>query len=80
MWENQGQCAAFVYDIRIDEAFRRHGYGSQAFRELENKVRALGGRWIALHVFGNNYAALEMYQKLGYETTNVLMAKTLNVQ
>jgi len=75
--ESQGQRAAFVYDVRIDEAFRRHGYGSSAFRELENRVRALGGRKISLHVFGSNLAAREMYQKLGYETTNVLMAKTV---
>ncbi len=60
MRERQGQRAAFVYEVRIDEAFRRHGYGLQAFHELENKVRALGGNRISLHVFGNNHAALEM--------------------
>ncbi len=80
MRESQGQRAAFVYDVRIDEAFRRHGYGSQAFRELENRVRALGGNKISLHVFGSNHAAQDMYKKLGYETTNVLMAKTLDAQ
>ena len=78
--ESQGQPTAFVYDVRIDEAFRRQGYASQAFREMENKVRALGWKKISLHVFGNNDAALEMYKKLGYEMTNVLMAKTLDPQ
>jgi len=71
------QCEAFVYDVRIDEAFQRHGYGSQAFRELEHKVRELGASKIALHVFGHNHAAREMYKKLGYEETNVMMAKDL---
>ena len=72
-----GHGSAWVYDVRIDDAFRRHGYGSAAFGEMEKKVRALGGNKIALHVFGSNHAAREMYEKLGYETTNVLMAKTL---
>lgn len=76
--ESHGQPAAFVYDIRIDEAFRRQGYASQAFRAMESKVRALGWNRISLHVFGNNHAALEMYKKLGYEMTNVVMAKTLD--
>jgi ribosomal protein S18 acetylase RimI-like enzyme len=73
----RGQGSAWVYDVRIDEAFRRHGYGSAAFGEMEKKVRALGGIKIALHVFGANHGARAMYEKLGYQTTNVLMAKTL---
>lgn len=80
MRESQGQPSAFVYDVRIDEAFQRQGYASQAFREMENRVRALGWNRISLHVFGNNHAARSMYEKLGYETTNVLMAKTLDPQ
>lgn len=78
--EGQGQPGAFVYDVHIDETFQRQGYASQAFREMENRVRALGWSRISLHVFGNNHAAQEMYRKLGYETTNVLMAKTLDPQ
>lgn len=80
MRENREQRTAFVYEVQIDEAFRRHGYGSEAFHDLENKVRALGGNRISLHVFGNNHAAQKMYKKLGYEMTNVLMAKTLDFQ
>lgn len=73
----RGPREAFVYDIRIDDAFRRRGYGSQAFHELENKVRTLRGVRIGLHVFGKNHGAIAMYNKLGYEPTNILMAKTL---
>jgi ribosomal protein S18 acetylase RimI-like enzyme len=68
---------AFVYDVRIDEAFRRRGYASEAFRELEQKARALGAVKIALHVFGVNHAAIDLYTKLGYQATNILMAKSL---
>ena len=75
--ESQGQPTAFVYEVRIDEAFRRRGYASQAFGEMETKVRELGWNRISLHVFGTNHAAIDLYHKLGYEVTNVLMAKTL---
>jgi ribosomal protein S18 acetylase RimI-like enzyme len=80
MRESQGQPAAFVYELRIDEPFRRRGYASQAFREMENKVRALGWSRISLHVFGSNRAARDLYEKLGYKATNVIMAKTLDPQ
>ncbi len=78
--ESQGHPMAFVYDVRITEAFRRQGYASQAFREMENKLRELGWNRISLHVFGTNHAARDLYNKLGYEITNVLMAKALNPQ
>lgn len=74
----RGPSTAFVYDVAIDGRFRRLGYGSQAFLEMENKVLALGATRISLHVFGNNQPALNMYKQLGYETTNVLMAKKLD--
>ncbi|QBD80711.1 GNAT family N-acetyltransferase [Ktedonosporobacter rubrisoli] len=76
--DGHGKDTAFVYDVRIDETFRRQGYASQAFREMEHKVRELGYTRISLHVFGKNHAALQMYQKLGYEMSNVMMAKTLD--
>jgi ribosomal protein S18 acetylase RimI-like enzyme len=73
----RGQGEAFVYDIRVHDAFQRRGYGSEAFRQLEDKARALGATKIALHVFGHNHAAIDMYTKLGYQPTNILMAKPL---
>ncbi|GCE07440.1 GNAT family N-acetyltransferase [Dictyobacter aurantiacus] len=73
-----GQHAAFVYDVRIDEEYRHQGYGSQAFLEMEKKVRDLGLSRIGLHVFGHNQPALAMYQKLGYVATNIVMAKDLD--
>jgi ribosomal protein S18 acetylase RimI-like enzyme len=78
--ESQGQFMAFVYEVRIDEAFRRRGYASQAFREMETRVRELGWNRISLHVFGTNHAAIDLYNKLGYEMTNVMMAKNLDPQ
>lgn len=75
--EHGGKPGAFVYDVKIEEQFRRHGYGEQAFVILEEKVRALGLDTIGLHVFGHNHAARALYEKLGYVPTNINMLKTL---
>ena len=69
--------AMFIYDFVIDEAHRRKGYGGQAMLAAEVQAKALGYDTIALHVFGHNHAARALYEKLGYEITNVNMAKKL---
>ena len=66
-----------IYDFRIDEAHRRKGYGEQALLAAEVQAKALGYDTIALHVFGFNHAARALYEKLGYEITNINMAKKL---
>lgn len=72
-----GKSSAFVYDVWIEEQFRRRSYGEQAFLALEEQVRALGIDTIGLHVFGHNHAARALYEKLGYVATNINMVKTL---
>jgi ribosomal protein S18 acetylase RimI-like enzyme len=67
--------SAFIYDFRIDEVFRGQGYGRQTLEALEEKVQELGLETIALHVFGHNKAAIGLYEKAGYEVTNLHMAK-----
>ncbi len=67
--------SAFVYDIEIEEALRGKGYGTQALKALEERVKLLGIDKIRLHVFGFNYAARALYEKLGYAITNINMEK-----
>jgi ribosomal protein S18 acetylase RimI-like enzyme len=69
--------AMFIYDFVIDEAHRRQGYGEQAMLAAEVQATALGYDTIALHVFGHNHAARALYEKQGYEITNINMAKKL---
>jgi ribosomal protein S18 acetylase RimI-like enzyme len=76
--ERAGAPRAFLYDIRIEEACRRRGYGTEALRALEAKVRELRLAMIELHVFGHNDAARAMYEKLGYQVTDLRMSKTLS--
>ncbi|MGI0067766.1 MAG: GNAT family N-acetyltransferase [Thermoplasmata archaeon] len=76
--EAGGPPFAFVYDLLVYPQYRRRGYAETAMRALEPKVRDLGLERLALHVFGNNRAAIRLYERLGYATTNVLMAKTVS--
>lgn len=68
---------AFIYDVSIKPEHRRKGYAQAAFEAVEDLVKAQGVSVIDLHVFGHNQAAIELYQKIGFQTTNLLMRKTL---
>ena len=69
---------AFVYDIVIDSTYRRRGYGRDAFRLLEEKVREHGLDTIFLNVFGDNHEARAMYESLGYAAANLRMIKKIS--
>lgn len=75
--EQAEQPIAFICDFSVHEAFRGRGYGEAALEELEHKVQTLGITSISLHVFGHNRVARSLYEKLGYEVTNVNMTKRL---
>ena len=67
----------FIYDLEVFEPYRRRGFAEQAMRQLEEFSRARGARRLLLHVFGDNRGARQLYDKLGYQETNVMMAKAL---
>ncbi len=69
---------AFIYDIRIYQEYQRRGYGTQTLKELEEKARELGLGTISLHVFGHNRAAIGLYEKAGYEVTDLAMSKRVH--
>ncbi len=68
---------AHVFDIYIEEAFRRMGFATQAFQAIEARVRELGLNEIGLHVFGYNDKAYALYRQLGYRPTHISMIKSL---
>lgn len=72
-----GRKTGFIYQLYIEEQFRRRGYAAGAMRALEEKARTLGVDTLMLHVFGHNHAAIALYRKLGYDGTNMNMAKKL---
>ncbi|MCA1058795.1 GNAT family N-acetyltransferase [Rossellomorea aquimaris] len=67
----------FIYDIKILENKRGSGYGKEALKALDSFASEMGISKISLHVFGHNKIAISLYQKSGYEVTNVLMSKSL---
>lgn len=67
----------FIYDLRINESYRGQGYATAAMKALELKAKSLGMGTLSLHVFRHNEIARSLYNKLGYETTSILMAKDL---
>lgn len=69
--------SAFIYDFVIFEPFRRQGFAAAALQALEAKVRAEGLATIALHVFGHNHGARALYERAGFQPTNINMEKRL---
>ena len=69
--------AGFICDLYIAEGFRRRGVATEAMRLLEGEAARLGLSGLSLHVFGGNLGARALYEKLGYEATNLNMAKSL---
>lgn len=68
---------AFIYQILVDEAHRRQGHAIAALQALEAELKGRGVKRLGLHVFGGNTGARALYRQLGYEETNVVMAKAL---
>ncbi len=69
-----------IVNVLIYEAFRGRGYGTQALYLVEEKVAALGMDRVTLHAFGHNTRARSLYERLGYVTTNVHMAKKISAR
>jgi RimJ/RimL family protein N-acetyltransferase len=46
-------------------------------KEIEDKAKELNANKIELHVFAHNKTARKLYEKIGYEVTNVIMAKKI---
>jgi ribosomal protein S18 acetylase RimI-like enzyme len=77
---NRAAPFGFIYDFAIDEQQRRKGYGRQAMLALEDEARKLRLDTLKLHVFGHNRAARALYEQIGYEATNINMAKRIAPQ
>jgi RimJ/RimL family protein N-acetyltransferase len=67
----------WIFWIGIDPAHRRHGYAIEALRTIEVEARRLGSTRVGLHVFAFNSGARALYERLGYEPTNLVMWKEL---
>lgn len=73
----RGVTSAFVLDLEIIPEFRRQGIASTAMGLLEVEAKMLGASKVALHVFGQNTGARDLYAKAGYRVTDYSMAKDI---
>ncbi len=73
--EQAGKRQAYVYDVLVHPEHQRQGHATRAFEWLEREASARGLAGIALHVFGHNTGARDLYTRLGFAVTNVNMFK-----
>jgi GNAT superfamily N-acetyltransferase len=66
MLESRG--FALVYDLHVEEPYRRLGVGGALMRALEDRARALGAPGVILDTGTNDYfaPARSLYRSLGY--------------
>jgi len=74
---SQKRPSGFIFDLEIDEQYRRQGYATQAMLELEKIAAGLGLKYLGLHVFAHNKTALTLYEKLGYSVAGLNMLKEI---
>jgi len=70
--------AWFIYDFYIIENQRRRGYAVAALAKLDEMAKVESVSSIGLHVFGHNTAARQLYEKAGYEITNINMVRKVS--
>jgi len=75
--ERLGRRIAFIFDIAVEERFRRRGYATSALEGLEARARTENIEALSLHVFAFNQSAVKLYEKLGYAPTSISMSREL---
>jgi RimJ/RimL family protein N-acetyltransferase len=75
--ESDGEKQIFVIDIQVFAEYRRRGYGTQAFRVMEEMAQTMGINTISLNVFKNNHPARAMYEKIGFTGVGEKMLKVI---
>lgn len=68
---------AWLYDISVEEPYRRSGYGRAILTAVEAVAREMGAVRLGLNVYGHNAPAISLYQTSGYGVTAQQMAKRL---
>jgi len=75
--DNENESNAFIFDFEIYDQYQNNGFGSKAIKLAENEAKKMGFSTIGLHVFGSNERAIHVYQKSGYNITDIKMQKGL---
>ena len=65
----------FVYDVFVEERFRRQGIGSKLIEAAEDFCKSRGLGTLKLEVATNNPVALELYEKTGFSPERFFLGK-----
>lgn len=75
--EEDGRTSAFLYDLTIDAAYRRRGFGGLALELLLEELRLRDLDSLSLNVFAHNAAAQALYRKAGFVASEITMVRSL---
>ncbi|MFN6472068.1 MAG: GNAT family N-acetyltransferase [Nostoc sp. SerVER01] len=76
----QGNRHAHIFVLYVAPEHRRRGIGTALMEYVENWAIQRGDRQIGLQVFQSNKPALNLYDRLGYQTQSLWMVKFLNAE
>jgi ribosomal protein S18 acetylase RimI-like enzyme len=74
---HHGAGTGYLYNIRVEPAFRGRGHAKDALDRLDEIALDMGLTSMGLHVFGHNTNAQALYRASGYWITGLLMRKPL---
>ncbi|MGQ5111067.1 GNAT family N-acetyltransferase [Bacillus halotolerans] len=63
--------------FRLYESYRGKGFAKQALNALDEMAGNMGIRKLSLHVFAHNETARRLYERAGFQETDVIMSKKL---
>jgi ribosomal protein S18 acetylase RimI-like enzyme len=72
-----GEEEGWIYNVSVVPAYRGRGIARLLMQHAENYAREQGYAVIGLMVAVHNAAARELYRRLDYEESNILMRKQL---
>ncbi len=75
-----GSRHAHIFLLYVVPEHRRRGIGTALMKYVENWATQRGDRQIGLQVFQSNQPALNLYDRLGYQTQSLWMVKSLNIE
>ncbi|WP_138505134.1 GNAT family N-acetyltransferase [Nostoc sp. PA-18-2419] len=76
----QGNRHAHIFVLYVAPEYRRRGIGTALMQYVENWAIQRGDRQIGLQVFQSNKPALNLYDRLGYQTQSLWMVKFLSAE
>ena len=72
-----GERNTHIFLLYVAPEYRRQGIGKALMNHAENWAKNRGYKSMSLQVFTNNQPAINLYEKLGYQTRCLLMFKSL---